>query len=223
MRTSRPRCWWPTGRSSSRGSRRAPDSWYTAKHQRERLAESLARRADGLEYPGVIMVDDRMAGRVNLNNIVQGAFRSADLGYWVGQSDTGHGVATAAVGAILTIAFDELGLHRVQAGTLLHNGASQRVLQRNGFTRIGVAPDYLKIAGRWQDHVLFQRLAGPHRVVQVSLTGCGPRRHWSARPAPPPASPASPGSRARDRPAGRPRRGRRPARCRSDGCRRRPD
>lgn len=137
------------------------DSWYTAKHQRERLAESLARRADGLEYPGVIMVDDRMAGRVNLNNIVQGAFRSADLGYWVGQSDTGHGVATAAVGAILTIAFDELGLHRVQAGTLLHNGASQRVLERNGFTRIGVAPDYLKIAGRWQDHVLFQRLAGP--------------------------------------------------------------
>jgi ribosomal-protein-alanine N-acetyltransferase len=137
------------------------DSWFTADNQQERLTESLARNADGLEYPGMIMVDDRIAGRVNLNNIVHGAVRSADLGYWVGQADTGRGVATAAVGHMLKVAFDKLRLHRVQAGTLLNNAASQRVLERNGFTRIGVAPNYLKIAGRWRDHLLFQRLAEP--------------------------------------------------------------
>jgi ribosomal-protein-alanine N-acetyltransferase len=32
------------------------------------------------------------------------------------------------------------------------------VLTRAGFERIGVAPSYLHIAGRWQDHVLFQRI-----------------------------------------------------------------
>jgi len=64
------------------------------------------------------------------------------------------------VGEVLRLAFGELGLHRVQAATLLHNTGSQRVLKRNGFTRIGVAPRYLRIAGEWQDHVLFQRLAG---------------------------------------------------------------
>jgi ribosomal-protein-alanine N-acetyltransferase len=32
------------------------------------------------------------------------------------------------------------------------------VLARVGFERIGFAPGYLKIAGQWQDHVLFQRL-----------------------------------------------------------------
>jgi ribosomal-protein-alanine N-acetyltransferase len=53
----------------------------------------------------------------------------------------------------------EAGLHRLQAGTLLHNAASQTVLRRNGFTPIGVAPRYLRIAGRWQDHLLFQLLA----------------------------------------------------------------
>lgn len=136
------------------------ESWFTAGHQRERLTESLARHADAREYPGMIMVDDRIAGRINLNNIVLGAFRSADLGYWVGQSDARRGVATAAVGAMLRIAFDELDLHRVQAGTLLNNGASQRVLERNGFTRIGVAVAYLKIAGQWQDHLMYQRVAG---------------------------------------------------------------
>ena len=49
------------------------------------------------------------------------------------------------------VAFGELGLHRLQAETLLDNVASQKVLERNGFVRIGMAPTYLKIAGRWQD------------------------------------------------------------------------
>ena len=61
--------------------------------------------------------------------------------------------------ATLDLAFGELGLHRVQAATLPHNAASQRVLTNNGFALIGVAPRYLRIAGRWQDHLLFQRLA----------------------------------------------------------------
>jgi ribosomal-protein-alanine N-acetyltransferase len=54
------------------------------------------------------------------------------------------------------MAFTELDLHRIQADTLVHNVASQRVLARNGFVRIGLAPRYLKIAGRWQDCVLHQ-------------------------------------------------------------------
>lgn len=59
---------------------------------------------------------------------------------------------------VIRRAFTEFGLHRLQADTLVHNGASQRVLARNGFSRIGLAPRYLRIAGRWQDCVLHQRL-----------------------------------------------------------------
>ena len=47
---------------------------------------------------------------------------------------------------------------RVQAEILADNTGSQRVLERNGFYRIGMAPAYLRINGRWQDHVLFQAL-----------------------------------------------------------------
>ena len=57
------------------------------------------------------------------------------------------------------MAFGELGLHRIQAGTLLHNTGSQRVLERNGFQRFGVAPQYLRIAGQWQDHALYQLIS----------------------------------------------------------------
>ncbi|WP_308215262.1 GNAT family N-acetyltransferase [Pseudarthrobacter sulfonivorans] len=50
----------------------------------------------------------------------------------------------------------DLGLHRLEASTLLHNVGSQRVLQKAGFRHIGMAPQYLRIAGKWQDHNLYQ-------------------------------------------------------------------
>jgi ribosomal-protein-alanine N-acetyltransferase len=52
----------------------------------------------------------------------------------------------------------ELGLHRLQAATLPHNAASQKILKRAGFEEIGHAPSYLRIGGFWQDHVLYQRI-----------------------------------------------------------------
>jgi len=134
-----------------------PDDWFTEERQRATLRALAAQDPPGA-VPCVILVDGEPADGVSLNNVVRGAFCSADLGYWVAQRHNGRGVGTAAVGQVLRIAFDELGLHRVQAATLLHNTGSQRVLERNGFTRYGLAPQYLRIAGRWQDHVLFQLL-----------------------------------------------------------------
>jgi [ribosomal protein S5]-alanine N-acetyltransferase len=63
---------------------------------------------------------------------------------------------TAAVRDLVRVAFDELRLHHVQNETLLHNVRSQRMLRRNRFRRIGMAPAYLNIAGQWQDHILYQ-------------------------------------------------------------------
>lgn len=58
---------------------------------------------------------------------------------------------------MVEIAFGEFELHRVEAGTLVDNIASQRVLEKNGFERIGIARRFLWINGAWRDHVLFQR------------------------------------------------------------------
>jgi ribosomal-protein-alanine N-acetyltransferase len=90
---------------------------------------------------------------------VRGPLQSGDLGYWLSEADNGRGLVTAAVREMLGIAFGQLGLHRVQAGTMTANERSQRVLERAGFVRYGVAPRYLKIAGRWEDHILYQILS----------------------------------------------------------------
>ena len=62
-------------------------------------------------------------------------------------------------GEIVEYAFGEAGLHRLEAGTLVDNVASQRVLEKNVFERFGLARRYLLIAGEWRDHVLFERVA----------------------------------------------------------------
>lgn len=134
--------------------------FYTERAQRAVIERQLDSYERGLCIPHVILdAGGQIAGRINLNNVVRGAFQSCSAGYWVSQSANGRGLATAALGEMTGLAFGAFGLHRVEAATLPHNAASQRVLERNGFARIGIAPEYLSIAGRWQDHLLFQRIA----------------------------------------------------------------
>lgn len=131
------------------------DDYFTVEGQRAALEQALdAYRRESM-VPLVIIDNGQLVGRITITGITRGAFQSADIGYWVSQSHNGRGLATAAVADAITIAFRELRLHRLQAATLLHNTASQRVLTRNGFRPFGIAPSYLKIAGKWQDNVLF--------------------------------------------------------------------
>ena len=135
------------------------ESYFTVEGQREVVRNALEMHRAGSGRVHVIVDHDgRVVGRVALAGVVRGALQSCALSYWVAATENGRGLATAAVGEILKVAFTELDLHRVQAETLLHNAASQRVLERNGFVRFGVARQYLKIAGVWQDHAMYEVL-----------------------------------------------------------------
>jgi ribosomal-protein-alanine N-acetyltransferase len=136
-----------------------PESYFTLSGQREVVEQALEAQAAGMLVAHVILSEDgRVAGRINLNNIVRGPFLSCSVGYWLDERATGRGLASRALAAMLDVAFFEVGLHRVEAGTLVDNVASQKVLERNGFIRFGLAPRYLHIAGEWRDHLLFQKL-----------------------------------------------------------------
>ncbi|MEL7976332.1 GNAT family N-acetyltransferase [Isoptericola sp. F-RaC21] len=135
-----------------------PPAFYDAERQADLVATELGAHEAGRSVPLILERAGAIVGRVNLSDVVRGAFCNAHLGYWVDGALAGRGVMTAAVEAACAHARDDLGLHRVQAATLLHNAASQTVLARTGFDRIGTAPSYLRIAGRWQDHALFQRI-----------------------------------------------------------------
>ncbi|WP_342663206.1 GNAT family N-acetyltransferase [Agromyces italicus] len=124
---------------------RTPEFFTASWHHRD-VAGAMARLGAGTSVPFVLVRGEEIVGRVNLSDLVRGVFENANLGYWVDERFVGRGLATKAVGMAVHHA-RAAGLHRVQAGALVHNTGSQRVLERNGFERFGLARRYLRIAG----------------------------------------------------------------------------
>jgi ribosomal-protein-alanine N-acetyltransferase len=134
-----------------------PAAFYTVDGQREALARQLSLVEGGLMGAWLLTHGDEVVGRVNLNNIVRGVLHSGAVGYWVDRDHLRRGLASAAVEHACAEA-RAAGLHRVEAGTMIANVASQKVLLRAGFEQYGTAAKFLFIAGAWQDHHLYQRI-----------------------------------------------------------------
>ena len=93
-----------------------------------------------------------LVGVVNISEIVHGAFRSAYLGYYAFVPFAGRGLMKDGLALVITYAFTELKLHRVEANIQPGNRASKALVKTLGFRREGLSPRYLKINGRWRDH-----------------------------------------------------------------------
>ncbi len=121
------------------------------------VAGQLAATRSGAAAAWLLLAGEDVVGRFNLNTIVRGVLHSGSLGYWVDAGHLRRGLATAGTEHVAVQA-RERGLHRLDAGTLVDNTASQGVLLGCGFVEYGLAPRYLFLGGRWRDHRLFQRI-----------------------------------------------------------------
>lgn len=135
------------------------EEFFTNAGQRASVAAALRQRDSGALWPGVVLHEDSVVGRVSLNNILLGPLRSCFIGYWISDGLNGRGIATDAVVLALDVAFHDLGLHRVDAFARQDNPASCRVLQKCGFRTVGVSRGHIHIDGRWRDDIFFQKLA----------------------------------------------------------------
>lgn len=137
---------------------RRNEDFFTEAGQAASIESKLSLFIAGSDVPWVLLDAGRIVGVMTLSGIVRGPFLSAHVGYWVDKEYNGRGIGSAAVAYVVSAARKELGLHRLQAATLPHNAASQKILKRSDFEEIGLASAYLKIAGEWQDHILYQRI-----------------------------------------------------------------
>ncbi len=135
-----------------------PDSFFTVEGQEQEARERLERQGQGLFAPWTLIgPEGDVVGRANIQNIVRGPMQSGVLGYWVDKDHLRRGLAKAAVEFLGEQAV-EIGLHRLEAGTMVENLPSQRVLLSCGYEEYGMAPKLLFLNGAWRDHVLFQKI-----------------------------------------------------------------
>ncbi|XP_073287093.1 uncharacterized protein [Primulina huaijiensis] len=112
-----------------------------------------------------ICISDRPVGSISVTPFPGDDGRRAEIGYVVGSAYWGKGIASQAVKMAANAVFVEWGhLERLEAVVDVENPASQRVLEKVGFTREGVLRKYYTLKGRPRDAVMFSLLSTDPQV-----------------------------------------------------------
>jgi RimJ/RimL family protein N-acetyltransferase len=81
--------------------------------------------------------------------------KNAELGYWIGEAFWGKGIITQAVKQMLDMAFSKYDITRVYARPFGSNVASQRVLEKAGFTLEARIEKNIYKNGVFQDELIY--------------------------------------------------------------------
>jgi ribosomal-protein-alanine N-acetyltransferase len=133
------------------------ESFYTLEVQKKDLIENYKQFLNGTSMNLGIYSHDNFIGKIRISNIVMGVFKNAFVGYSMDKSEQGKGYMKEALKLVVEYAFEDLGLHRIEATTLVDNIKSQAVLLASGFKEIGLSEKYLFINGEWRDHIIFYK------------------------------------------------------------------
>ena len=102
--------------------------------------------------------DKDLVGGINVFNVRRGVSQSSSIGYWIGKRYSRKGYMFEALSILLPSLFVDLRLHRIEAAVLTHNKPSRNLLEKIGFKQEGICRSYLKIDGKWQDHIMYSLL-----------------------------------------------------------------
>ncbi|WP_076259809.1 GNAT family N-acetyltransferase [Intrasporangium flavum] len=130
--------------------------------------------------------DHGLVGRVNVANVVGGAFRSATVGYDAYDPYVGRGLFAEGLELAVDLAFaDEphgMGLHRLEANIQPANTRSAGLVRSLGFVHEGFSRDFLHLPGidgrrAWRDHDRYTALssdwpAAPYRALGLRRLAC---------------------------------------------------
>lgn len=138
------------------------DSFYTLESTQEMLKKDLQNLQQGMSYKLWIFKkedsEQNIIGAISLNHIIRGAFQSCLLGYKLAGTEINQGYMTEALKIAIDFAFTDLKLHRIEANIMPRNLPSLRVVEKLNFYYEGFAKKYLKINGKWEDHLHMVKL-----------------------------------------------------------------
>jgi RimJ/RimL family protein N-acetyltransferase len=124
---------------------------------RKRECTSFEREGDGLGFAVCLRETGEMIGDFTLQYESE-RDRTAEIGFMLLAAHQGKGYACEGATAILGLAFEDLGLHRVIARLEARNDSSATVCERLGMRREALHVDNEWIKGEWQSELIYALL-----------------------------------------------------------------
>lgn len=155
---------------AARTSRALHGRWAKAPSTRAEFAAFVKRYGGAAHAHAGFLVfriqDGALCGVFNFSEIIRNAFNSAHLGYYAFAPHAGGGLMTEGFALALDAAFGHLALHRVEVNVQPTNQRSLALVARLHLFCEGYSRRYVKIAGRWRDHVRYAMLAEDWRRLR---------------------------------------------------------
>ncbi len=129
---------------------------------RKFLVDVARKREEAATLAWGLRLEGSFCGIIGLHDISL-VNANVQIGYWIAKAFEGRGLMTAACRAVLAVAFDELGMERVEIRCAQFNQRSCAIPERLGFSYEGVMRHAQKLQGGFVDLRLYSLLEGEYR------------------------------------------------------------
>ena len=118
-------------------------------------SQTEQRKKDKFYDLGIFDKSGALVGGVSLMEVSRGISQTAYLGYSIFNNHWGQGYGKEAVQAMIEIAFEEIKLHRIEAGIEPTNKRSLKLARSLGMRREGLKKRALFLRNKWVDLVIY--------------------------------------------------------------------
>jgi len=132
------------------------DNYYTLENIRKNIdnyKKEIASKS-GYRFGIFLNSNHKLIGMIALNDILW-SLKTSYVGYSLDHNQTSNGYMSEALSLLIKYSFDDLKLHRLEAGVMPNNVSSWKVLERCGFIREGLLRKNVHINGQWEDHYIY--------------------------------------------------------------------
>ena len=119
--------------------------WLTLQKQEPRMSYIFSiDKTENNNFVGLIAIN---LGKTN--------YKTAEVWFKIHKDHWRKGYTTEALTRLLDFGFNDLKLHRIEAGCAVENIASIKTLEKVGFTREGMKRKKLPVRGEWKDNFFY--------------------------------------------------------------------
>ena len=123
------------------------------------IKSSLQGYAEGKSLTCAMIYRGELVGNVSFNQI-DNTLKKAEIGYWLSTHYQGKGIVSCAVTYLISYAFSELKLQKIEIQAAEYNLASRAVCERLNMRLEGIITNKEKVAERILDHAIYGITAG---------------------------------------------------------------